>query len=164
MSVVLPANDNTAITTLLVAVAVRRALGIGEIKWPNDIVIDRKKVCGILCEKTVHGIVCGIGVNINNRVSHDIPATALPRRDISRTIAEILNELEPLLNCQFTDLREEYLASCINIGKHVCAVSANNKLEGIATDVTPAGELIIKTDTGEVTVTSGEVSIKGIYK
>ena len=156
-------TENAAEITLVCAVAVRRALGVGEIKWPNDIVIDGKKVCGILCERTADAVVCGIGVNVNNTVSPDIPATALTGVNPSRLVAEILNELEPLLECDFAQLRDEYESYCINISRPVEAIFENRTIKGVAKGITETGELVIDTPDGEICVNAGEVSVRGVY-
>ena len=163
MSVILPAKNTPAVITLVCAIAVRRALGKGEIKWPNDIVIDGKKVCGILCERTENSIVCGIGININNKVSKDIPAVSITGVNPSRLVAEVLNELESLTECEFESLREEYESYCININRPVEAIFENRSVKGIATGITATGELKINTPDGEITVNAGEVSVRGVY-
>ncbi len=163
MSVILPAKDTPAVITLICAIAVRRALGKGEIKWPNDIVIDGKKVCGILCERTEDAIICGIGINVNNKVSADIPATAITGVNPSKLVAEILNELEKLKECDFSQLRDAYESYLININRPVEAIYENHSIKGTATGVTDTGELKISTPEGEIAVNSGEVSVRGIY-
>lgn len=162
MSIVLPPKD-TAVITLICALAVHRAFGKGEIKWPNDIVIGSKKVCGILCERTDNAVVCGIGVNIYNKVPKDIPATSISSVNPSKLVAKILNELENLLEYDFSTLRNEYERCCVNINRPVEAVFNNRSVKGIAKGVTDTGELIIDTPEGIITVNSGEVSVRGIY-
>lgn len=163
MSVVLPAKNTPAVITLVCAIAVRRAFGKGEIKWPNDIVIDGRKVCGILCERTEKAIVCGIGININNKISDNIPATSITGVNPTRLAANILNELENLLEGDFKTLKEEYECYCVNINRPVEAIYENRTVKGTATGVTDTGELIIATPDGEIIVNSGEVSVRGVY-
>lgn len=163
MSIILTPTESPAVITLICAVAVRRALGVGEIKWPNDIVADGKKVCGILCERTENAVICGIGVNVSNKVSADIPATAITGLNPSKVVAEILNNLEPLLECDFAELRQEYESYCININRPVEAIYENHTAKGTAKGVTDTGELIIDTPDGEICVNSGEVSVRGVY-
>lgn len=155
--------ENVTEITLICAVAVRRALGVGEIKWPNDIVIDQKKVCGILCERTANAVICGIGINVNNAVSADIPATRLKGTDPSKITAAILNNLEQLSDEDFANIRREYENHCINVGNCVKAIFHNRTVTGTAKGVTDTGELIIDTPDGEICVNSGEVSVRGIY-
>ena len=162
MSVVLPPKE-TAVITLICALAVRRALGKGEIKWPNDIVIGGKKVCGILCERTNDAVVCGIGVNLYNKVSKDIPATSILGINPSKLVAKILNELENLLEYDFAILKNEYESYCVNINRDVVAVFENRSVKGVAKGVMDTGELIIDTSEGEITVNSGEVFVRGVY-
>lgn len=163
MSVVLPEKNTPAVITLVCAIAVRRALGTGEIKWPNDIVINGKKVCGILCERTENAIVCGIGININNKVSDNIPATAITGVNPSKLVADILNELETLLEYDFKTLKEEYESYCVNINRTVEAIYESRTVKGVAKGITETGELIIDTPDGEICINAGEVSIRGIY-
>ncbi len=163
MSVILPAKNTPAVITLVCAIAVRRAFGKGEIKWPNDIVIDGRKVCGILCERRDDAVICGIGININNKVSKAIPATTLTGVNPSKLVANILNELETLLECDFKTLREEYECYCININRPVQAIYENRTVKGTATGVTDTGELIITTPDGKICVNAGEVSVRGVY-
>ena len=163
MSIILPAKDTPAVITLICAVAVRRALGKGEIKWPNDIVIDSKKVCGILCERTENAIICGIGVNLYNKVSKNLPAINITGVNPSKLVADILNELENLIEYDFSQLKEEYESFCININRPVEAIYESHMVKGIAKGVADTGEIIIETPDGEITVNSGEVSVRGVY-
>lgn len=167
--------------TLIAGIAVCRALDNGSmIKWPNDIVIGSKKVCGILTEMSaeierVNYVVCGMGINVNTsefpEELHD-KATSLyiETGDVynrSELTARIMNEFEPLytkfLNEGFSPLLDEYRSSCVTLGKEIYVIYRKETLTGRAVDISPDGGLIVDTDNGRINVTSGEVSVRGIY-
>lgn len=168
--------------TLVAGLAVCRALKEygAMIKWPNDIVIEGKKVCGILTEMSaeierVNYIICGIGINVNiesfpTQIADK--ATSLyrvtgERHDRCAIIKAVLEEFEPLyteyLKSGLSPFLESYKANCVNIGRHADAVYKDKTVSGEAVDITDTGELVIKTTGGNVTVSSGEVSVSGIY-
>ena len=165
MSVILSpeGKENISEITLLCAVALIRAIGTGGIKWPNDIVIDGKKVAGILCERTDDAVICGVGINISNSLSPQLYATKLTGVNPTKLVAGFLNELETILDKGFMSVHDEYLSHCINIDNEVMAIYENKTVTGTAIDVTPTGELVISTADGDISVNSGEVSIRGVY-
>ena len=166
--------------TLIAGIAVCRALGHNTlIKWPNDIVIGSKKVCGILTESVSAAdgadcIVCGIGINVNTpKFTEELSdkATSLfieteKKHSREKIIADVLNEFESLytkfLKEGFTPFIDEYRSLCANIGHEVRAIYQTKTITGIATDIDELGRLVIKTDDDTITVTSGEVSIRGM--
>ena len=172
--------------TLISALAVREAICCfcdvsTQIKWPNDIVFECKKVCGILTEATVEKgiakkVIAGIGVNVNNSdFADDISqiATSL------KLITGKNSDREELINCiidkfevyykmlkdqRLDEIIDEYKKHCANIGKKVTFVYKNENVQATATDLTPMGELVAQKDDGTtIIVNSGEVSVKGIY-
>lgn len=148
------------------------------IKWPNDILLAGKKVCGILCEMQaeadcVRHIIPGIGVNVNLSCE-DLPeelqdrATSLrieTGRRFSRAevLATILNRFEPL----YARWRAEGLAPLVEAldardalrGKTVRLEQGGRSLEGRAAGILPDGALRLMTDAGPVPVYSGEAHI-----
>lgn len=173
--------------TLISALAVRKAIcdfcGVStQIKWPNDIVYEGKKVCGILTEATVEKgiakkVIAGIGVNVNNTAfADDISRIATSLRlitgkDISREklINCIIDKFEAyykmLTDQKLDEIIGEYKNYCVNIGKKVTFVYKSQAVQATATDITPTGELVAQNDDGTtITVNSGEVSVKGIYR
>ena len=179
--------------TILAAIAVGRAIEqiagitIG-IKWPNDIVINRKKVCGILTEisaeiEQINYIVLGIGVNVNldkDDFPDDIKHSAASIKSetgstVSRKklVVRILENLESLYKNLYkkefydnakADLINEYKKYSVTLGNRVKAIYQNKTIEGYAEDITENGELIIRSDNGEQhTILSGEVSVRGLY-
>lgn len=172
--------------TLLAGLAVSRAIHTvtgceAKIKWPNDIVIGSKKVCGILTEMSaeidrVHFAVVGIGTNVNDESFSDdlqIKATSLRMETgapVSRVrlLQEILKEFETLYNDYFTkgskDWLAEYKANCVSLNRTVGATRGQEKILGTAVDITDGGELVVQTQEGQqIEINSGEVVVQGIY-
>ena len=171
----LPADAFSQIT-LVAGVAVCHALGYNtKIKWPNDIIIGTRKVCGILTEKTGDAIICGIGINVNTKsFSRDLKSIATSlfietgeKYDRDYICALVLYEFELLYDKfkknGFTEIYEEYANLCATLGKNVIAAKNRETITGVATAITPEGELVIDTGENEIIVSSGEVSVRGIY-
>jgi BirA family biotin operon repressor/biotin-[acetyl-CoA-carboxylase] ligase len=160
-----------------------------QIKWPNDLLLNGKKVVGILCESIGYGynnmgrgILCGIGINLAQPQSYFDDA-ALPHAtslalegatvDLEKDpawLAEALTDFgfdRPLYVFSregFAPFRDAYKRSCINLGRRVSFPVGNGETaEGIATDVDELGQLVVRTDNGEEHVFTGEVSVSGIY-
>lgn len=172
--------------TLVAGMSMRKAIsditGLeAKIKWPNDIVVGEKKVCGILTEMAakanqVEYVVVGIGVNVNNKSFDDtIPhATSLTleggctydREEIIKQFAQIFEEYYEvfLQTGNLSALMKEYKDHCINLDKQVRI--SNNQEDYIAyvEDVDSNGSLIIKRADGRCeTIFTGEVSVRGLY-
>lgn len=181
--------EKASMLTLVTAMAVSKAIyGIVRdcgifpfIKWPNDIVIRGKKVCGILTEMaTKNGeidyIVIGIGVNVHNRefpaeIAHMATSIEL---EIGHGVAR--ESLAPLILQQFEKyyeifmetqdlslLQEEYQQMSANKGRTVTVLDPAGEFKGTARGITTLGELIVDTPEGQRLVSSGEVSVRGIY-
>ncbi len=149
------------------------------LKWPNDVVINGKKVCGILTEGCIDSgmvsyAVLGIGINLN--FSADLlptefkaSATTLltesgkpiePEQFLHQLLIELNSVYRELIDNrpQIIDLWRNF---SVTIGKEVSAFYNNKIISGIAKDITQDGNLIIKLDTGEeIEVCSGEVSLR----
>lgn len=172
--------------TLIAAAAVNKALlkqAIeSSIKWPNDILINGKKICGILTEVSgelnmLDYVVIGIGVNVSLSKT-DIPkelkdiATSINMEEgkaINRKqlMANILNEFEDF----YMDFKENGNISRVVkickensavLGKEVNVIKGNQSRRGIAIDISNTGELIVEFDTGIEKIYSGEVSVRGL--
>lgn len=172
--------------TLIGAAAVQLALenmGISsQIKWPNDIVINGKKVCGILTEMSgeismINYIVMGIGINVNLEKKH-IPedlkdkATSLKieskvQIDRKKLLAEVLNKFEELYipfkeNREISRVLEICRKNSAVINKQISVVNGESIRLGKAININERGELIVEFDDGKIeTVLSGEISIRG---
>lgn len=173
--------------TLVAAVALARALaqidGINpQIKWPNDVVINGKKVCGILTEMSSEGmdinyVVVGIGINVyNNSFPPELAdrATSIKLENgvgynRSKLIAAVTNEFEQLYN-QFVEaedltfLKDEYNSLLVNKDKQVYVISGDERTEYTALGLSPDGGLLVRDANGAIqNIISGEVSVRGIY-
>lgn len=168
--------------TLIAGLAVCRALKDfgAQIKWPNDVVINGKKICGILTEMSaeierVSYIVCGIGINVNiAEFPEDLREKAASlytvtgeRHNRTEIIRRVLEEFEPLydeyLKNRLKNIIPEYKSASVNIGKRVSVIHGDSRIIGTATDITESGHLVVDTETGQITVSSGEVSVRGVY-
>ncbi|MBQ1977737.1 MAG: biotin--[Ruminococcus sp.] len=175
MSLISPYPHNPAIT-LLSALGVHKALAKItdadiKIKWPNDLITENKKLCGILTESTDKYAVIGIGINLNTEVfSEEIEhkATSLKlvtgKRFIPEEIAEIVaEEVIAVLQESGGNLSEEiirqYTKLCANIGREI--VFGENI--GIATGISLDGCLEVLRNNATEYIRSGEVTISGIY-
>lgn len=150
------------------------------IKWPNDIIINGKKVCGILTEMNseidkINYVVIGIGLNANcSEFPDDLKdkATSLylergAKIDRKLLTAGILNHFEKYYNKYLEEgfgfIRTLCIEKSVTIGKQIRVVSTDGELTGQAVDIDSDGNLIVKTPIGENTVIiSGDVSVRGI--
>lgn len=161
---------------LAVVEALRRAADAPAVlKWPNDVLVGEKKICGILAERvdTPHGPACVIGIGLNVHLSEaqlPVPtATSLelfrPGRVPQRTtlIVTILRALELLVSSWETSDDDEAFASsyidrCDTIGRRVRVIlSSDKEVEGTAEAIDPAGRLVVRTATGTQTFGAGDV-------
>lgn len=190
MSIVLKPGElhpgNAPMLTLVSALAVVRAIrertGIDAmIKWPNDIVIDGKKVCGILTEMStqmdfINHIVVGIGINVHN---DGFPeelrerATSLflvsgrhyNRAELTEAVCEYFEYYYEIFMSteDMSVLLEEYDSYLANAGRRVRVLDPREAYDGLAKGISGRGELLVETETGLKKVDSGEVSVRGIY-
>ena len=148
------------------------------IKWPNDVQINGKKIAGILSEAsfsggTFNGIILGIGVNLNLDKNDleviDIPATSLnieTGKDINKEefIEKLANEFftqyEQLLEKGFTDFRKEYILYCNFLGKEVIIKNPTPQNMGKAINICDDGMLELEKKNGEIIrIISGDVAV-----
>ena len=178
--------NNASMLTLVAALAVSRAITqiTGKragIKWPNDIVMNGKKICGILTEMSaqfdyVNHIIVGIGINVNTEdFSEEIAymATSLQletglRINRAELIMAVCKQFEEVyeIYMQTQDLRnlvKEYNANLINMHQNVKVLDPKEPFEGRAMGITSRGELMVDTWESRKLVSSGEVSVRGIY-
>ncbi len=175
-------------TTLIMGLAaceVLRRLSGAEvgIKWPNDIVINGKKICGILTEMStedeyIRYIVCGIGINVGQtgfpkeleRLATSLyieSGQRLLRKNIAKALLECFEEyyLKYISGKNAEEFAAVYKKYCINIGKRLRAIYDDREITGTGADINSSGELIILDEYGKETVLrSGEVSVRGVYE
>lgn len=178
------ASKITQIGAAAVCTAIRQ-MGIeAYIKWPNDIVLNNKKLCGILTEMSgeinkVNYIIMGIGINVNIE-KDELPkeildiATSIKIEngiDIKRKelVGNILNNFENLYeDFVKNNTLEKSIDICrecsILIGKEVKIINKKKDIKVQVLDLDSDGRLIVKYDDGKIgNIISGEVSVRGLY-
>ncbi len=172
--------SQTPMITLMAAVAVARAIQAStglkpQIKWPNDLLLDGKKVAGILTElnaelNRVHYVVVGIGMNVNT------PKAGLPphgtslmeelggrvdRVPLARTLlVEMDRSYGEFLDEGFQRILDQWRHFADFLGKRIRVAVEGRAVEGQAVDVDSSGALLVRTDTGLVeSVAAGEVLV-----
>lgn len=173
----------TLVTAYSVAKVIREMTGLdAKIKWPNDIVVGKKKVCGILTEMSmerdyIHHVVVGIGINVNEEtfpVELEEMATSLKNEKgslVSRAnlLSAILLQFEEdyLKFLAMEDLRpflDEYNKILVNKGALVKVLDPKGEFSGIAGGIGADGRLIVFKENGQIEqVYAGEVSVRGMY-
>lgn len=150
-----------------------------EIKWVNDIFVDKKKVCGILTEAvtdfesgTVEAVVIGIGLNVNTQ-SSDFPeelslvAGSINPENISRNtiVARMINEVVAVYNDRDEkSLMDEYRERCFLLGKGINYFINGINFVGKVIDINDQGNLVIEKEDGQIDVlNSGEVTLNGNF-
>ena len=149
-----------------------------KIKWPNDIIIDGKKVAGILTELSaeknkVNFIIVGVGINVNQKKSDfpdEIKKTASSLRRINKRkvnriellklfLVNFEKEYEKYIKSKLTPSRKKIRQYSSLLGNHIVLKRGKTILEGKAVDINEKGALIIEKDKKLITITSGEVSV-----
>ena len=173
----------TIVMAYSVATALREQTGLDfRIKWPNDIVLNGKKVVGILTEMSteieyINQVVIGVGINVNTEAfPEEICATATSiRRESGKTwrraelIAAILRQFEVqyerfVKEEDLAYLREAYDAILVNCNREVRILGEKDGYRAVALGIDDQGELLVRKEDGTVTsVYAGEVSVRGIY-
>ena len=173
----------TLVMGLAVAETIREKCELDAlIKWPNDVVVNGKKVCGILTELGLNGnaiddLVVGVGINVGQReFALEIASTATGlvieaggEVDREELLAGVLQRFETLYEVFAGDgnlrsLRERYDELLINKGREVRVLDPREEYTGVASGITEMGELLVEKPGGEVEkVYAGEVSVRGIY-
>lgn len=167
--------------SLLVGLAISQAIRAHTdpdrviLKWPNDVLVDEKKLCGILCEKIAtpsgDAAICGFGINISIR-RDELPvptATSLELCGIhvarEELMADVLNKIAELyMRWDGGEaIAEAYQAGCGTIGRTVRLQldhddAAARSVTGVACGIGTCGELVIETDQGIQSFTAGDVA------
>ena len=186
------AADKASMITLVMALSVAEAVeditgAAATIKWPNDIVVNRKKICGMLTEMTmtpemdeIQYIVVGAGINVNNgspdEFQEEIRNTATSLKietgkQINRAelLGRVLVRFEEnyatfLETLDLSRLRETYQRHLQGVGAEVRVLDPAGEYIGISHGINDQGELIVVKENGErVQVYAGEVSVRGLY-
>jgi BirA family biotin operon repressor/biotin-[acetyl-CoA-carboxylase] ligase len=163
------APRDASLVTLAASVAVAR--GVEEtgveptIKWPNDVLIDGEKLCGILvemeadAERVSHAVV-GIGLNANAKP--DVPdasptslAEHVGKVDRATVTANLLAELEDAYESG-DGILDEWRERSSTLGREIRVETPNETIEGVAERIDDTGALVVSTDKGERVVTAGD--------
>ncbi|PWM55513.1 MAG: biotin--[acetyl-CoA-carboxylase] ligase [Subdoligranulum variabile] len=166
--------------SLAVADTLRQRYGVQcQIKWPNDLLLNGKKIVGILCESADdgHALLVGVGINLaqpqaffdGQDLSH---ATSLACQGAAvdtgadpEWLAQYLTDFgfdRALYTYEvegFAPYRERYKAACVNLGRTVTFDGGS----GVAEDIDEEGRLVVRCPDGVRQVFTGEVSVRGIY-
>ncbi len=146
-----------------------------QIKWPNDVLVNNKKIAGILSETVMQGqlfrgLVLGIGVNLNATFDLlgeiDKPATAL-NLEIGRNVdvfefknylvSEFFAEYDKFLETGFEYIKSKYISRADFLDKEICVQIFDKKSKGIARSITDNGELVLDSKGKNVVLTIGDI-------
>lgn len=152
------------------------------IKWPNDVVVSRKKICGILTEMTMKQdkigcAVIGVGINVNMESFPEEmadKATSLYLEsghpfDRAQVVGLVMKHFEEnyerfVQTEDLSGLKPDYEKMLANLNQPVRVLDQNDPYEGIARGINAGGELLVERADGTVEeVNSGEVSVRGLY-
>lgn len=176
----------TLIASFAVVLGIRKICNIDAmIKWPNDVVVKGKKLCGILTEMgaeidRINYLIVGIGINANTD-EVDFANSGLgiatsikiqKGEDIDRKllISDIIKNFEKLYmdfieSGSIEYIIKDYKKVSATLGKDVRILAKGEEWHGIALDINSHGHLMVKMDDGKIKeISSGEVSVRGIYE
>lgn len=173
----------TLVMAYAAANALREQTGLDvQIKWPNDLVIHGKKICGILTEMSaeidyINYVVIGIGINTNvTEFPKEIQKTASSLQmelgspvKRSTLIASVMKRFEEayeqfLQTEDLSGMQTAYNQMLVNCGKEVRILEPGGDWQAKALGINAEGELLVKKEDGsEIAVYAGEVSVRGVY-
>lgn len=179
----LKAPQLTLVMAIAVAEGIKEVTGLDtKIKWPNDIVVNGRKICGILTEMSteidyINHVVIGAGINVNqDDFPEDIRKTASSLKmelgkqvKRSELIAAIMKSFEKdyeifVKTEDLSGLQELYNSMLVNLDRDVKVLEPGNEYEAHALGINKTGELIVRTAEGEEKeIYAGEVSVRGVY-
>ena len=174
-------RDEVFILTFSASVAVAEAIEIvtgvkTELKWPNDVLIHGRKACGILLESDFEGeklnyVVIGIGLNVNQAVFPDEIKTkavslsmaagrSFDREELLSSILLRFKEVyESLKERDFYSIMKRWRDKCLMFGKRIKFSVAGKEIEGVLEEVTDDGAVSVRTFSGVLKFTAGEMTI-----
>lgn len=164
----------TMASSVAIVQGIKEATGLHPvIKWPNDLLINGKKVCGILTEldaemDCINYTIIGIGINVNNQLNEDLQekATSLiqevgsrvSRVKLLRSILKCFDEnYSRLISGDYDFIRDSWFSHANIIGRNIRVHGEKTILKGVVSSVDKSGCLILDTKDGSVRVVSGDV-------
>ena len=174
----------TCAVAVAICDAVEQAVGFRPgIKWTNDLVYGKRKVGGILTELTftnqgmVDYAIIGIGINCQQQEEdfpEDIRSIAaslamcsdanINTAAVAAAMVQALQKMDLQLLSAKARILAQYKKDCITLGQEIVLLRGDEKRYGIARDIDPEGALIVEFESGCLeTVSSGEVSVRGMY-
>jgi len=166
------------VASLAVVHCVKKVTGLkSQIKWPNDVLINQQKVCGILIESDVRGnivdfAIIGIGINVNLRLS-DFPEISPAATSLSHELGKEVSRLD-MIRCLLVEMERLYLAlpsgqsvyqewrdNLVTLGKKVRVRSGEATYTGIAESVASDGSLLLRQSDGSLAkIVAGDVTLR----
>lgn len=174
----------TLVSAMAVAKAINETTGLKtEIKWPNDVIIGGRKVCGILTELELgaghYCVIVGIGINVNQAYFEgelEDKATSLLNEsdgcvpyDREVIVAAVLENFEHYYDifCKtgnMSELMYEYNRILVNRNNTVKVLDPSENVEGISRGIDDMGRLLVELENGDIHhIYAGEVSVRGVY-
>ena len=174
--------ENAPVITFCCALAmteaVRSVTGLdAQIKWPNDLVLGGKKLCGILLEMGFdtqgYYVVAGTGLNVRAgayppELAHQATSIeehgVLPNRGaiVAKYLAALEDALAAVEQHGFAGIAEDFRRTCITLGSQVNVIGTEDSFTGVAEDVDVTGALLVRTEDGLRRVLAGDVSVRGV--
>nr|MBR4279662.1 biotin--[acetyl-CoA-carboxylase] ligase [Clostridia bacterium] len=174
--------ENAPLITFCCALAMARAvrqvtaLDAG-LKWPNDLVLHGRKLCGILLEMAFdtqgYAVIAGAGLNVRQgayppelaeRATSIEEWASVPDRGaiVAAYLAALEDALSAVEQHGFTGIAEDFRRECITLGSQVHVLGADSDFTGIAEDIDEAGALLVRTEGELRRVLAGDVSVRGV--
>ncbi|MBR1865605.1 MAG: biotin--[Lachnospiraceae bacterium] len=173
----------TLVSAMALAKAIKQVTSLDTmIKWPNDVIANGKKLCGILTESStdleyINYVVVGIGINTNQtefpeeirEMASSIRLETGAKTNRAELLGSFLNTFEQyyetfLKTEDLSELSEEYNRLLINRGKEVKIIEQEQERILRAVGIDQKGGLIVENERGvQETIISGEVSVRGLY-
>ena len=142
-----------------------------QLKWPNDLLLKNKKICGILIESEIEqgNIELTIGIGVNYFIAKkeswwgDLGELAdlLPREKLINTI---LKKIVSYKEHGYTDWQQAWKKKCMHQNEEINILNnAQKKIKGVFRGIDNEGKMLLETSNGTQTISSGECSITGLY-
>lgn len=172
---------NGMIITMAVSVslvqAIKDVVGLEcTIKWPNDLIIDGKKVCGVLTEldaeiDCINHAIVGVGLNVNNYVKKELRSIAISLKDVNNDVnvsrvdllRSILQHIDEnysyVKNGNYRVIRDLWKSYSNIVNKKICVKKENETITGFVSDIDDAGCIILDAGDNLEKIVTGDVTI-----